>query len=84
MFTDDGQFPAVVVRNEIDQADINMIRFFEDQLKGERGKSDCTRHRVHLSMTEHAHSHRPHTHTHTLTRLWPHPPQPHANPPTPD
>ena len=38
----DGQYPGVVIRNNIDQADINMIRFLEEQVKGEHGASDCT------------------------------------------
>ena len=41
-YADDGQYQGVVIRDQIDQPDINMIRFLEDQVKGENGKSDCT------------------------------------------
>lgn len=41
-YADNGQYQGVVIRDEIDQPDINMVRFLEDQVKGENGKSDCT------------------------------------------
>jgi hypothetical protein len=53
----EGQYPSVLIRNEISQADVNMIRFLEDQVKPEHGASDCTHtlshtHRRPLARTE--------------------------------
>ena len=41
-YAEEGQYPNVMVRNEIDVADINMIRFLEEQVQRENGKADCT------------------------------------------